>query len=254
MGGGLTMRKRKPESEADQAGEKRQRRGWLVGAVVAAVAVLALGLGLLFSGWLMAQSARWPRALRVAQALGRLVPAGLRAYGYGIALRSSDPRVREEAARGLEETGPEARAAVPRLARALKDREAAVRRRALEALARLGERSQEAVSQIETALKDRDWRIRERAATLLGELRQRARTAAPALVEALRDEHARVRAAAAAALGRIRARAKIAIPALEAALKDAAADVRAAARKALEQIRRQEGSHGQPSDSPEDAG
>ncbi len=244
------MSKSKSDKHRDSSREERpprRRRFARLAAVI--LAVIALALGLLFSGWLLAQAARWPRVLRVAHVVADILPAGLRAYGYGIALDSSHGRVREEAARRLDELGPKARAAMPKLAKALKDRRAAVRRSALEALGKIASRSRSAVSEMETALKDHDWRIRERAAELLGQLREKGETAVPALVDALRDKHARVRAAAADALARIRARAEIAVPALRTALKDAVSDVRAAARKALEQI---EGTEKQSKESGSD--
>ena len=193
--------------------EPSTRRKVAFKAFVVLLILVVVGLGLIYSGWLLAQAVRWSATARLAEVVTPLFPARIRAPGYGIALSSQNEAVRQEAAEALELMGPEAQAAVPKLVKALKDREAETRRAALDALARMGDK---------------------------------AREATPQIVAALRDRNEQVRVAAVEALARIRARADVAVPALKERLDDAAAAVRRAARAALEKMGEENGASVEP--------
>jgi HEAT repeat protein len=108
--------------------------------------------------------------------------------------------VRVVAARGLAAIGPEAHAAVPALARALRDKERQVSLEAATALGRIGK---DAVPELLKALDDGDGSVRHAAAYALGEVGADAASAAPALVRMLAEPNDQVRASAAYSLSRI---------------------------------------------------
>jgi len=199
----------KEEKKPKKTGRKQEepepkpkgQRSFLL--VLIAIVLAGFAAVLLASGWLHAQSARWPAVTPLADRLASLLPGGLRAPGYKGARNSRNEAVRDKASDALDALGPEAGDALRKQLESLKSRQAEVRRQALEALARM---------------------------------RDKARAAVPQIAESLRDENARVRAKAAEALGRIRAKVDTAIPALKQALKDKAPEVREAARKALEKL------------------
>jgi len=180
-----------------------------VGIIIVCGLIVIIGICLVFfySGWLLAQAERWPFTATIARRLTPLFPAKLRAPGCGIAVSSDNRAVRDAAYTALEEMGPEAQAAIPKLLKGLKQRQARIRRAAVEALGNMGESARETVPQI---------------------------------TEALRDRSAAVRAAAAEALAGIRERADIAVPALKKAAHDTAANVREAAREALDKFGQKE--------------
>jgi len=178
-----------------------KRKFKILGALV--VLLLALLLGLIYSGWFLAQAARTGFTRGIAEKIAPIVPQSIRAYGYGIAVKSDHPAVRQEAERVLDEIEPESRDSVTRLIKRLTSNDETERRSAAEELGKIGDK---------------------------------ARDAAPQLVEALRDRSESVRVAAADALARVRARGDETIPALKEALNDNAEKVRQAARNALEKL------------------
>ncbi len=194
------------KSDKKKDAPRHEPRKGRAGLLLLAALILLMGLVVLIaaSGWLHAQSAKWPAAKAVADRLATLVPDALRAPGYGRAMASENASVRKTASEALAEMGPEAQNAVPNLVRALKHKQAEVRRSALDALARMGENAEEAV---------------------------------PKVAESLQDSSADVRATAADALGRIKARTRESIPALKAALNDIVPEVREAAQYALDKLR-----------------
>ncbi|MFH1516918.1 MAG: HEAT repeat domain-containing protein [Pseudomonadota bacterium] len=205
------MSKKKKKSEKPE--KKQEKRSFLkkLGFLIAAglIMLIALGLGIIYSGWFLAQSVRWPFTTTLAENITPLISPKARAPGYGIALSSNNEAVREAASRALDEIGPEAQAAIPKLLKSLKNREAEIRRSAIEALGNMGGKASET---------------------------------APHLAGALRDKSAAVRASAAEALAKVRARADVALPALKEALNDTATNVREAAQAAIEKLREQRAS------------
>ena len=200
------MSKKKNRSEKPE--KKKDKRSFFkkLGFLIAAglIILIALGLGIFYSGWFLAQAVRWPFTATLAENITPIISPKLRAPGYGTALSSDNEAVREAASRALDEIGPEARAAIPNLLKSLKNREAAIRRAAIEALGNMG---------------------------------SKARKTAPHLAGALRDKSAAVRASAAEALAKVGARADVALPALKEALNDTATNVREAARAAIEKLK-----------------
>lgn len=165
----------------------------------------------------------------------------------------------------LRNIGPEAKPAIPALARVLADQGWADRWQAASILEGIGRDSKVALPALVVALHDSDWNTRAAAASALGALgpdakgtgfalqkrlkdqnttvRLQAATALwkidedtaviPALVEILKDKNESVRQSACMALGRIGARAKPAVPALAALLADPQETVRLSAAQAL---------------------
>jgi HEAT repeat protein len=155
-------------------------------------------------------------------------------------LQDQGPKVREVAAKGLERTGPAARAAVPSLLQSLKDSNELVRWESAQALGAVGAEDERVLPALSAALlDDPDDFVREGAAMGLWNMGPRAVGAVPALLKALRDRSSGVRARAAEALGPTGSAE--AVPALVQALQDANSPVRWRAAQALGLI-------GQPSD------
>jgi hypothetical protein len=152
------------------------------------------------------------------------------------ALKDKAAQVRAGAAAALYWIAPAAGAAVPALGEALGDRDRRVRRLSGLALARIGPGAQSAVSALMRALKDQDHRVRAATADALKGIGPRARAAVPALMEALKDRDLRVRAAAANGLAAIGPGAQAAIRALIEALKTPNEEVHLAAAEALKKI------------------
>jgi HEAT repeat protein len=149
-------------------------------------------------------------------------------------LRSTEAEDRQKAVTALSlHIGPEGKAAVPDLTRALKDEEAGVRALAASALGIIGKEAKSAVPALVEALKDKDSGVRTNAAGTLSLLGPEAKAAVPGLIEVLKHESPDLRAAAAGVLGDIGRGAGPATPALVEALKDKEARVRAAAAEAL---------------------
>lgn len=115
-------------------------------------------------------------------------------------LASGSPKARERAASEIGEIGPDARRAVPLLAKALGDREVQVRRSAALALFRMAGDSKPSISALLIAVRDRDAIVRANAVLALGEARENSSTVRTALAAAAKDEDDRVRQNAADAL------------------------------------------------------
>jgi HEAT repeat protein len=118
-----------------------------------------------------------------------------------VGFNSDDPTVRRVVAKFVGDIGPDAKAAVPALAAALKDEYRDVREAAAGSLVQMGPG---AVAALTEALKDDYWLVRRTAAEALGNIGPGAMAAVPALTEALKDEVCNVRGEAAEALKRIR--------------------------------------------------
>ncbi|MDD3906313.1 MAG: HEAT repeat domain-containing protein [Candidatus Omnitrophica bacterium] len=146
------------------------------------------------------------------------------------ALKSQDRRTRWESVIALSEMGPPAKAAVPALAKALRDHDADVRHGAATALTNKGPA---AISVLAEALEDTDAGVRREVAIALGNIGAPAKVAVPTLVKTLRDPYSYVRREAVIALGKIGPSAKAAIPVLAEALRHHDINVRREAVIAL---------------------
>jgi HEAT repeat protein len=147
-----------------------------------------------------------------------------------------DDALRRAARTALAPIGADTKAAIPPLARALKDKAAQVRAGAAAALYWIAPAAGAAVPALGEALGDTDHRVRRLSGLALARIGPEARSTMPALMEALKDKAARVRAATANALKAIGPPARAAVPALMQALKDRDFKVRAAAANALAAI------------------
>src|SRR5262249_26986120 len=123
------------------------------------------------------------------------------------------------AARALATIGPEARAAIPALTKALNSTYTGVCYTAAAVLGDLGADAREAVPALLPLLKKTTPYIRSTAAESLWRIEKHP-AAIPALLDQLRDPNSGDRGCAAYSLGRIGRDAKIAVPALVKALKD----------------------------------
>ncbi|HKI18141.1 MAG TPA: HEAT repeat domain-containing protein, partial [Isosphaeraceae bacterium] len=103
------------------------------------------------------------------------------------ALRGSDPPSRQAAARALGILGPDAKPAVPALARAASDADSSVRSSAIRALGAIGPEAKEAVPALVRAASDADKSVRLSAIRALGAIGPGAREAIPVLVRAASD-------------------------------------------------------------------
>lgn len=134
-------------------------------------------------------------------------------------LKSPDAAARSQAARGLGQIGPEAKAAVAPLAAALKDKDLGVRAAAAQALVRLEQEARPEVKALTEALQNSSPDVRALAAEALGRLAPDAQAAVPALAKALKDSSPGVRWQCADALWRLGPDAKEAVPALVEAMR-----------------------------------
>ena len=179
-------------------------------------------------------------AFEACQALAKIGPPAIPALTK--ALAHNEVAVRSWAARGLEEIGPEARAAIPALIDSLRDHTISVDY-AASALASVGMAS---VGPLLEVLRDpqESTTARARAAHSLGLIGPRASVAVPLLIEALEDRRERtpfrgenvyypVCNGAIVALGAIGPDAKAAVPVLAKLLSDGNAWVRSDAIEAL---------------------
>jgi hypothetical protein len=148
------------------------------------------------------------------------------------ALQKQEP-LREAARMALAPIGADTKAAIPPLAKALKDEAAQVRAGAAAALYWIAPTAEAAVPALGEALGDPDRRVRRLSGLALARIGPGARSALAALIEAMKDQDARVRAATADALKGIGPPAQAAVPALIKALKDPDMRVRAAAANGL---------------------
>lgn len=151
------------------------------------------------------------------------------------ALQKQEP-LREAARTALAPIGADTKAAIPPLAKALKDEAAQVRAGAAAALYWIAPTAGAAVPALGEALGDTDRRVRRLSGLALARIGPGARSALSALIEALKDQDAGVRAATADALKGIGPPAQAAVPALSKALKDPDMRVRAAAANGLAAI------------------
>ena len=118
-------------------------------------------------------------------------------------LQHLDTQVRETAAEALGDIGRPAQAAVPELAKALKDESEEVRSRAAEALGTVGQQEPQAISALGAALQDEDERVRRDAILALARIGSHAVDAVDALGRMFSDENRYVRGDAVHALYRI---------------------------------------------------
>jgi peroxiredoxin len=114
---------------------------------------------------------------------------------------------REASQIALAPIGENTKAAIPPLAKALKDEAVNVRAGAAAALYWIAPAAEAAVPSLSEALKDPDKRVRRLSSLALARIGPAARSAVPALIEARKDRDNRVRAAIAEALKKIDAEA-----------------------------------------------
>lgn len=134
---------------------------------------------------------------------------------------SPSAKVRMRTAEILEEIGPSAQAAVPALAKALKDKDKRVRYKAVEALMQIGLCGEYAIPALVEALEDDDVHFRRKLVVAISLIRAKPKLAVPALIRALKDKdtgdapgQASVAYAAVTALGNYGPAAAPAVPAL----------------------------------------
>jgi HEAT repeat protein len=149
------------------------------------------------------------------------------------ALRDEKWKGRPNAARALEAVGPAAKRALPALVDALKDTDGWTRQTALSAILAIDPDAQAAVPVLEEMLQKEDQPFyRLSIGGALWRMRKYP-DALPVFVAVLKEENEYTRADAAAALGQMGPAAKVAVPALVELLGDKEAVVRIAAAKAL---------------------
>ncbi|HMF14215.1 MAG TPA: HEAT repeat domain-containing protein, partial [Gemmataceae bacterium] len=119
-------------------------------------------------------------------------------------LDDPDLDLRVTAAQSLERYGPDAKAAVPALAKSTGKGDPEIRRAAIRALTGIGTSAVPAIPNIATALSHPDVRLRRTAADSLSQFGALAKPAEPALRKALDDTDAEVRRAAADTLLKLR--------------------------------------------------
>lgn len=147
-------------------------------------------------------------------------------------LGHKDVEVRRNAARTLEQKGPEAKDAIVALTEALQDKDEYVRTAAARALGKIGPEAEAAIPALMQATRDEVMIVRMGAAAGLGGIGPKAKEAIPALAEALQSQHEdhNVQREAAEALGKI---GREAIPALAKALQNSQSFVRKMSALAL---------------------
>jgi hypothetical protein len=111
-----------------------------------------------------------------------------------------DDALREAARTTLAPIGANTKAAIPPLAKALKDEAVQVRAGAAAALYWIAPKAGDAVSALTEALGDTDSRVRRLSVLALARIGPGARSAVPVLIGALKDKHPSVRQSAAQAL------------------------------------------------------
>ena len=149
------------------------------------------------------------------------------------ALKSSDSRIRSNAARTLGEVGPGAKDAVPDLIQALQDSDENVGHAAIDALERMKLEPDVAIPIFINLLKSKDYYLSHTASDNLVEI---GKEAIPHLIDVLKSDSPNARTIAAVALGKIQPKATEAVPALSEALKDEDWDVRMRSADALGEI------------------
>lgn len=159
---------------------------------------------------------------------------GAEAVSYLIkALKSSDSRIRSNAARTLGEVGPGAKDSVPDLIEALQDSDENVGHAAIDALERMKLEADVAIPIFINLLKSKDYYLSLTASDNLVEI---GKEAVPHLIDVLKSDSPNARNLAAGALGKIQPKATEAVPALSEALKDEDGDVRLRSADALGEI------------------
>lgn len=156
-------------------------------------------------------------------------------------LTDADHDVRYEAAKKLEEYGPEAAEAAPALAAALSDPVSKVRYRSAKALSKIGIGASAAAEELAAALQKPTIQPKTRyyIVKTLANIEDAAIVALPELIATLqKKEDVKTRYFAAKALGKIGPEAQTAVGALEQARKDSDRKLRKAATEALVKVRR----------------
>jgi HEAT repeat protein len=150
----------------------------------------------------------------------------------------TDTRNLEELIYALGEIGPESHGAVPAMLKLIHHEDEEVRQSVLDALSVIRPTTPAAIKAIATALdEDKAVKVRLAAAYALNEIGAPAKSAVPALIKALaHDKNAGVRSEAAHALGSIGDSEATVHEALKAALKDADADVHTGAEASLKML------------------
>ena len=128
------------------------------------------------------------------------LPKPLRLIVLGRVRAPDAASIRTAAARSLAVIGPDAQAAVPALAQALRSGDARLRWDAAGALSHIGKPG---LPELASALADKDPAVRRAAASALGDLGPDATVAAPALLKALGDQYDYVRVAAASSFSKL---------------------------------------------------
>lgn len=147
------------------------------------------------------------------------------------ALADPEAEVRELAAAGLAEFGPDAQIALPELIKAVQDENPVVRRRALRAIGFIGATAaDDALPCLIAATEDDDEGVSMQAIATIGELGPAAAPAVPALMSAIWTGDVRRRAVAGVSLTSIGAAA---VPSLMQSLSHPAGEVRAKAAHLL---------------------
>src|SRR5262245_57493638 len=150
------------------------------------------------------------------------------------ALGDPETDVRELAAAGLSEFGPEAQIALPELIKAIQDESAVVRRRALRAIGLIGPTSaDDALPSLIAATEDDDESVAMQAVSTIGDLGPAAAPAIPALMSAIWTGDVRRRAVAGAAVTHI---GEAAVASLMQSLEHPAPEVRSKVAHLLAQI------------------
>jgi HEAT repeat protein len=145
-------------------------------------------------------------------------------------LKHRMPELKHQAGDALTALGPNAKAAVPVLTKALADPDGDVRNHAVLSLGLIGSAARSALAAVAALLQDKDWSIRASAADTLKEF---GKGAVPYLVKALQDPNQNTRYTALGALGDMGEDAKPAVGAIAACLKDESREVREEAASAL---------------------
>jgi HEAT repeat protein len=130
------------------------------------------------------------------------------------ALENDNADVRRTAAEALGKAGPEARRAIPALARLLTDSDEYVREAVVDTLGRCCTETGETVPLLNKALQDPSHSVRKYAVLHLGKMGPKAKDAVPGLIHILSGEEIYLRVWAAEALGNIGPDAETALPRL----------------------------------------
>ena len=147
--------------------------------------------------------------------------------------------IRHEAIEGIGRMGEKAAAAIPALARALKEKDVELRRAAAVALGQVGDQAKDAWPAIKEAYHDADNGVRNQVIRLAGSIGEELKEAIALLAEAAqKDINLENRLAAVQELGRLESAAMAALPVLSRiATDDARASVRDAAQAAIRKIK-----------------